>query len=770
MLRSFKNTFRLTPAVSSVMVLSSLGVTGIGFAQTRDTTAETVKSQKKTDAATTVANSKVQPHPASPARPERAAVASGGIEETLVTAQRRQENMQKVGIAMSAVSGAQLQNEHITSPSQIPQLMAGVQLAQPNGQGAYTFSVRGVTQNDFADHEESPTAIYLDGAYVSQMTGLAFQIFDLERVEVLRGPQGTLFGRNATGGLGQFISKAPTEKLDGYARFTYGSYNEKRSEGAIGGALLKSGKILGRLSFVTSDHDPIFRNSAGGPRLENDHSRAGRAQLLFKLPEDITLHLIGRIGDQHNLAGGWESRIAYPIASGPQAGYGRLGGATDVLGYPGTGYFNSRNEAKNFANIRTYEATAKLNVPLAARVNWTTLFDYQHIKKDYKEDSDTTPVDYFEYFNGNATRQFSVDSHVDGTWKKLHWIGGFYYLNIFGNYYLGATGSAYGGLNDRYSLGTNSYAGFGQLDYAITRRFKLIGGIRYTRDIKDFSFQETYPGYSYTFNRDTVGSLAHSNTGFWSGKAEATYQVQPNILAYASYNVGVKAGSFNAPLDAGLNPDSSKIPFKPEELEDYEVGIKSDLLHRHLRVNLSGFFYNYKNYQALSFINLTQLVSNAKAQYYGGEAEVKWVPDRHWSVTLNLSYSHGVVKSIDLNGEGARDYQPANAPRGSGNITVAHVSKVFGGALTEQIDSNFITRQYFALTNAPDTKQKAYALMNVRMNYTTPNKKWDFNVSVENITNQHYATTIYDLAGFLGIAQIYPGRPRWWSATVAYHF
>ncbi len=159
------------------------------------------------------------------------------VEDIVVTAQRRRENMQRVGIAMSSVSGTQLVQAHITSPSQIATLVSNVQLAQPNGQGAYTLSVRGVTQNDFADHEEGPAAIYLDGAYISQMTGLAFQIFDLERVEVLRGPQGTLYGRNATAGLAQFISAAPTDKLDGYLRFGLGSYREIRSEAAIGGAI-----------------------------------------------------------------------------------------------------------------------------------------------------------------------------------------------------------------------------------------------------------------------------------------------------------------------------------------------------------------------------------------------------------------------------------------------------------------------------------------------------------------------------------------------------
>lgn len=692
------------------------------------------------------------------------------IGEIVVTAQRRRENIQRVGIAISAISGQQLERANVVSPTQLPQFMSGVQLAQPNGTGSYSFSIRGVTQNDFADHEEPPTAIYVDGAYVSQMSGLAFQIFDLERVEILRGPQGTLFGRNATAGLAQFISKGPTNKLDGYARLSYGSYNDIQSEGAIGGPLVSSGNVQGRLSFATEDHDPIFHNSAGGPRLETGHSRAVRGQLLFKLPGDAKLLLIARKGDLNVDAGGFESVPAFAIASGPQAGYGQVGGATNVLGYPATGHFNDFNQTKGYARVHTYEGSAKLDVPLGSDINWSTLVDYQHLTKAYQEDSDTTPLEYFEFFNGNRVHQVSVDSHLSGDLGPLRWIAGVYYIHIGGSYYQGANGSLYGGLYDTYSLKTESYAAFTQLDYKVTDKLKLIGGIRYTRDKKSFDFIQNYPGYVFAFNKDTVGNLTHSNNGFWTGKAEVDYQAAPTVLAYASYNVGVKAGSFNAPLDAGPTPDYSTIPFKPERLTDYEVGVKSDLLNRHLRLNLAGFYYDYHDYQALRLVNLTQIVSNANARYYGGELEIQAVPDQRWLLGANLAYSNGIVKSIDLNGTGVRDYHPANAPLWSGNALIEHHSPLGSGQLSEQIDGNFVGTQYFALTNAPDTKQKAYALINARLTFSTGDKKWDFGASVENLANKHYATMIFDLAGFLGIAQIYPGRPRWWAATAAYHF
>jgi iron complex outermembrane recepter protein len=699
------------------------------------------------------------------------AAPAGGVTDIVVTAQKRQQRSQDVGIPLSVLSGRDLDRLGLESPSLLPEFTTGVQLAQPNGAGSYSFAVRGVTQNDFADHEESPAAIYVDGAYVSQMSGLAFQLFDLDRVEVLRGPQGTLFGRNATGGLAQFISRAPTTELSGYVTASYGSYNEVKTEGAISGSLTGDDRVLARLSFATDNHDPIFKNTAGYADSENNDSQAIRGQVQFNLPDDAAhLTLIGRWGRLHNKAGAWE---IVPAVADPVTGYGSFGGSTTALGYPGSGNYQTEGERAGYADIDSAQGTAKLEVPLAGgNATWTTLFDYQWLKKAYQEDSDGSPLDYFEFYNGSHVRQESVETRVNGTSGGIKWIAGAYFLHIDGNYTEGAYGSSYGGqLADVYSLRTTSYAIFGQAEIPLARALNLTVGGRYTWDWKDLDYTSTYPDFSYTFNAATDGALAHRNDGFWSGKIGLDYRFSPQVLGYVSVNRGVKAGSFNAPLDPTTTTGNpAAFSFKPEDLTDYEAGLKTDLFGRRLRVNLSTFYYDYHNYQALRFINLTQLVSNADATYYGGELETQFVPDDHWLVSANVAYSHGTVKDIDLDGQGPQNYIPANAPRWSGNATLRYATPVGGGKASAQIDGNFVSRQYFALTDAPDTVQNFYALLNARLNYTTGNGHWDFGVAVENLTGHHYATMAFDLASFMGLAQRYPGRPRWVSGTVSYHF
>src|SRR5215470_10756255 len=240
---------------------------------------------------------------------------SGGLEEVVVTAQKRAQNAQDVGISISAISGADLQTFGAVAATDITRSIPAVVMTQPNGPSSFSLSIRGVTQNDFADHQESPAAIYLDEVYISQMAGLAFSLFDMDRVEVLRGPQGTLFGRNATGGLANFITRKPTDAQEGYVDVTFGERNLTRIEGAVNSPLTEG--VDARFAFQSNHYDPLFKNVAGGAAdAENGNDWALRAELLFKLPSAAQLLLIGRYARQDVHAGSWEERATYNVAPG----------------------------------------------------------------------------------------------------------------------------------------------------------------------------------------------------------------------------------------------------------------------------------------------------------------------------------------------------------------------------------------------------------------------------------------------------------------------
>src|SRR5882724_677907 len=322
-----------------------------------------------------------------------AQTSSGTLEEIVVTAQKREQNSQDIGISLSAITGNDLNSVGAAAATDITKSMPAVVLTQPNGPSSFSLAIRGVTQNDFADHQESPAAIYVDDVYVSQMAGLAFSLFDVDRVEVLRGPQGTLFGRNATGGLANFVTNRPTDQLGGYINVSFGQRNLLRIEGAVNGAVADG--IDGRLSFESNHYDPLFHNTAGvAADAENGNDWAIRGQLLFKLPSNSELLLSARASREDVHAGSWEEKATKP--SGNNDGVDVFVGPNDTFwgcaGCNGAGLTNSgsyitRDNVSGYAKLETRGLTGKFTQDLGGPT-LTVIGDYSKLSKRYQEDSD----------------------------------------------------------------------------------------------------------------------------------------------------------------------------------------------------------------------------------------------------------------------------------------------------------------------------------------------------------------------------------------------
>ncbi len=478
------------------------------------------------------------------ANAQTASSSSGALEEIVVTAQKREQNSQDIGISLSAITGADLNSLGAATATDITKSMPAVVLTQPNGPSSFSLAIRGVTQNDFADHQESPAAIYVDDVYVSQMAGLAFSLFDVDRVEVLRGPQGTLFGRNATGGLANFVTNRPTDELGGYINTTFGQRNLLRVEGAVNGPLWDG--VDGRLSFESNHYDPLFTNVAGGASdSENGNDYALRGQLLFKLPDSAQLLLIARASRENVNAGSWEEYATKPVGNGVQVFLGsnenfwQTCNGCNATGLPNSGPFTIRDNISGYAKLSTSGFTAKYNQDLNF-AKLTVIGDYSHLRKDYQEDSDASPYTLFEFFNGSNVNQQSLEARLNGGDDKFNWTAGLYGLRIAGSYYEGWIGPSFftaqefntpnlpsnpnagygipgpwpygqfpywttggvpgpdGGIPETkspYDLLTKSYAVFGQLEYRASDLIGFTVGARFTGDKKDYHF--TWYPYEY---------------------------------------------------------------------------------------------------------------------------------------------------------------------------------------------------------------------------------------------------------------------------------
>jgi iron complex outermembrane recepter protein len=756
---------------------------------------------------------------------------AGVLEEIIVTAQKRAQNSQDVGIAISAVSGDELQKLGAVTATDITKSMPAVVLTQPNGPSSFTLSIRGITQNDFADHQESPAAIYVDDVYVSQMAGLAFSLFDIDRVEVLRGPQGTLFGRNATSGLAQFVSHRPTDDFEGYADLTTGEHNLFRVEGAVSGPLMDG--IDGRIAFESNHYDPLFTHFgvAGGQDSENGDDWALRGQLLFKLGDKSELLFIARVAKEDVKAGAWEVRSTVSqgngvdvfLPPGENIGYGPGNhgpctngtNTTPCTGYPSSGAFSTYGNFQGYAIISTSGFTAKYTQDLGF-AQLTAVGDYSKLTKNYAEDSDATPQTWFQFFNGSDVNQESGELRLNGGDNKFNWTTGLYALRIDGNYYEGWDGNfnyqasqfitpsnpggawpypsvpgTDGGIPQTkipYTLVTRSEAAYAQGEYRVNDLLGFTLGGRYTYDKKDYNYdwfpQELFPQNglgNQVVQLTPVPGLAlynYNNTlqsNLWSGKAEMDLHFTPDLLTYLSINRGVKGGGFNAPLFPNTIATPAllaALEIKPEELNAYEIGIKSEWLDHRLRFNGAVYYYDYKNNQVLTYLYaVAQLIRNAPARNKGGEFELEYAPTERLRLGLGAAYVDAIVMDIDARGTGVPgDYTPSNAPRWTGNALARYTWPAFTGHISAQVDGNYLSKFWFGVADIPDIQQGSYGLANARLSYLTHSEKVEVGASLENLADKHYATMGFDNTGVNNLAQSYPGTPRWFKVHINYKF
>ncbi len=505
-----------------------------------------------------------------------------GLENIIVTANKRAENIQTVPTAVSAISAEQLKDLGVTNALEIAQFVPGVQVMAVNAGTTNFFSIRGATEDDFAEHEESPVAVYIDGVYMSTASGTSSLMFDTERVEVLRGPQGTLFGRNATAGAVQYISKAPTDKLDGYVETSYGNFNQNHTEGAISDGI--NDKLSFRLSLANDYMDPWLYNDYY-PNHSKDagdsNSHAGRLQILYKPTDDfdatLNLHaansdvrggfykygntyampgdhdLVGFVGNRNIWGAGGPGSLNYP-ANIPVACPG-----CNVIGYvqPASyGYYT------NAADVLGHNKTDMVGVTGTFHYHFddltlTGISDISHYTKNYTEDSESSPYPSDQFWTRVNTQQYSQEVHLEnGSDERLRWVAGLYYLQMDGRYgqgfgtAAGPNAGPYGfgyddlfgigpsscppyceGTDERYTIDSRSWSEFAQAEYDVVKDLTLTVGGRWSTDAR-------------TLNYNVFGSNSPYEHGAYVGGP--IISITPTSILYPGANGGsvTEQGSF----------------------------------------------------------------------------------------------------------------------------------------------------------------------------------------------------------------------------------
>ncbi|MEO1476166.1 MAG: TonB-dependent receptor [Pseudomonadota bacterium] len=713
----------------------------------------------------------------------------------IVTARKIEENSQDVPISISTFGGDALNEIGITGSQELGNLVPGLEIGRTNGGAApLIIFLRGSGLNDFGTNNAGPVALYADDVYISSPPLTQFQFFDVERVEVLKGPQGTLYGRNTTGGAIKTISNKPTDEFEFRGRALVGEFEMTEFEAAISGPITEGLRV--RAAIQKTDSDGYGTNLVDGSTTNGRDSLSWRAMADIDVADNFRIRL--NVHGAHD-----NSEVARPNFLGiiPPDG-------SDIFGYsgPGTGnVFDGLYDPapdNDFDNIGGY-VDMEWEI---GEVTITSVTAFDDVEAFNVDDTDAGPNEFLDFIFGSDSQTFTQELRATGRTGSLNWLVGAFYLQEELNQdqtadiarllrdipvEFGGTGGfpdpfgeLTGGLPVVFARtintqDTQTFAVFGQLDYALSDQWTVTVGGRFTAERRDFDgtgqIEEELlapvpiPLYE-------VEGLEQDDDAV-SFKFGLDYTPSDDVLLYASFSRGFKSGGFNGG-NVGFQPDpiAALEPFEPEFVNAYELGFKSELLDNSLRINGAVFLNDTSDLQVFTLINtgdlpITQLTNAADAEVFGFELDVTAYPLDGVVLNFTTAYLDSELQNfISGNGEDLSGNQLAFTPRWSIS-GFARYDHDLGNAGSVYAQGSFSYKddQFFSTENDPLAGQEAYTLVNARIGYETANGRFGIAAFVKNLTDEAYFTNIFDLTDF-GFYQRFLGEPRQFGAEVLFNF
>jgi iron complex outermembrane recepter protein len=762
-----------------------------------------------------------------------AARAEAGLEEIVVTAQRRVERLQDVPVAVTAISAAELADRGVRQAGDITSSVPNLLLNSPYGPEAQpTFTLRGVTTQDFSENQSSPVAMYVDEVYKSVGAVQALQIYDLDRVEVLRGPQGTLYGKNATGGAVSFYSRNPSlSEYDGYVTAGAGNYSAYSMRAAVGGPIVDN-ELGWRAAVMYDKRDGWVRSIVPGVEpLNGVDALAGRLTLLSKFGDNLTAQL----------------KISVSRSGGTPYGAHALNVDPVATGFTGSiGWFDNGAKYAVHKDIHNDSASLKVDWQLGAYATLTSVTGFDYGRWYEKSDDGGLPItarldDPNTYFSSvNAfSQEFRLASRNSGAFG---WLAGLYYgresthptveFHFFDGYptccFFPTNANAPAQL-----WGFDEYNSFDQIKdsraiflnatYAVAPTVTLRAGVRFTKDkvtIRNFYALEggladpgpvgTAPDGGTTWWTQTIGALPAGRTFFQTGlatpgpvvpefsqsnnnvsaKVGVDWKPTDEILAYLSFSQGYRGAAFNG---QAFN-DPSELNFAdPEKLNSIEAGVKAELWNRRAAFNVAVFHYDYKNQQFLDAFTLPgglgtgfHTVNAPKSRIDGAEFEFRAKATDDFEIRANLGLMSSKYLELTLH---AGALQATGVPRvccvGNKLIQAPEYNAGLGfdwrfarttaGDLRLILDGNYYGKQYFDAFNTERIAQGAYGIASARVSFeSTAKRGFGAGAWIRNLTNRKYLA--YGLnqndldTGVLGFDYGLVGEPRTYGVDLTYRF
>ena len=673
------------------------------------------------------------------------------VEEVLVTAQRREENLQDVPIAITSLSAKSLETMVVTGSEGLAVAVPGLTFTRIGASGIPF--IRGIGSAAGDPSSEPSVATYIDGVYVASPNVNIFEFNNIETIDVLKGPQGTLFGRNATGGVLMVNTKDPSFTPDGNFQLGYANYNTLTATGYW------TSPVSDTLAFNIAGH---IRDQSDGYGLDvfngeetymRDESSI-RAKLLYR-PSELTEILFAIDYTQAETTG-----EDYKL---PNGAVGRDGLVTDL------GRYDTENGFRTQTDPKSRGASLSIEHDFGS-FSLRSISAYRKATTTNLADVDMTPPEFFWVILTGSQHNFSQEIHLlSPDDSRVTWLLGAYYYDSDAGYDpLSIGGTDLGGLILDFDtfVRTKSFSLFAQATAEIFTDTNLTGGLRWTDE------KQTYT----TTLDSSIGILSPTSQADQSfskptWRIALDHQFTPDIMAYVSYSRGIKSGGY------GLLTAVDSAAFKPEQVDAYEVGLKTELLDRRLRLNTSVFWYDWKDIQVQVVVGSATFTQNAAAaRIKGFEVELQAIVTEQFYINGGIAYTDGEYTDFPDAGSfdpgvgpliivDATGNTTVRTPKWSGNVSFNYDTPFASGNLLSSATVAYMGKFYWSADNQPS--QDDYTVFNLSLLWTSPSEKYNLNLWGKNLTDEAF-NSIVSQSSYGNLTR--QGDPRTYGVTFGVNF
>ncbi len=701
------------------------------------------------------------------------------LDDVKVTARRTEESIQDIPVAVTSFSREDLEDAQAENLDSLNGAVPNMNLVQGRGSASSAnIYIRGVGQPDALQTFDPGVGVYVDGVYMSRIQGALMSLHDVERIEVLRGPQGTLYGKNTIGGAVNVVTRRPDGITAGEVRVLGGSYGKLSTSMYFKGAL--SDRTSASISALYSLDNGFVEDQFNGQHYNDRDNTSLRFLLNSQINDRLSIDFSIDYTDQENALS--LGRQEAPLIA---LDFADLSSPV-LLGLPPTGEYNFRgrtsfNDDEN-QELRHTGASFTLNYAMNDQWDFKSITAKRDLQSDSYIDIDASEFELGDVFVGVDQDQFSQEfQFLFDNNSGFNAVLGAYYLkeNVPSHQeayaddflrYAGVPLDFLRTIDD--DLSTTSYALFAQGNWTLSDRWGMSAGIRYSKDKKDYD--RTTTTYS-ALGPFLEGTFAFQDSDSWDSVTpmlSVDYQVSDNSMMYASVSKGFKSGGFNGRANGAADVSS----FKPETVWTYEVGGKSQFLDNRLRVNYALFTSDYEDFQArvAEDISSFPVINAAELDISGAELEVTWLLSAATSIYSSVGYLNSEYKTFfdfrqpDLD---RSDDIPPFSPDWTFRIGMNHAVYLDGGAVLRfGVNGNYTDDMYLSVDNQAALTQDDYWLFNAYAVYDFANPAWSVSVGGKNLSDEVYKVDAQEFSSVGNIQTAYYGDPRTWYAALNYRF